>query len=313
MGKIAMKSCLMTGASGFVGSNVLAYLLENTDWQFTVISSWKHKGNPLHVPVSNRVEVITHDLTAPIPDIGEFDYIFHLASESHVDRSISDPVSFIENNISITLRILEYAREHKPKLFLHFSTDEVYGAMDHEDWDVLLPSNPYAASKAAQEMIAIAYWKTYKIPLVITNSNNIIGPNQDPEKFVPKIVKLIKQGKRVPIHITNNGPGKRFWNPVENVASALLFITGLDPVRYTKEENVRPDRFSIGGGTELNNFEMAQLVARLLKRPLLHEFVNAEVSRPGYDEFYASVKSELELMGWKPPIANLEDALLWIA
>ena len=212
-----MTKVLFTGADGFIGSNLLQYLLNNTYWEFTLLCSFRHKGSPLNIPLSDRVNVVTCDLRGEIPDLGYFDYIFHLASESHVDRSIADPVNFVENNVSITLQILEYARRHKPEKFLMFSTDEVYGAHEHNDYDVLIPTNPYAASKAAQEAIAIAYFNTYEIPVIITNSNNIIGKNQHPEKFVPKVVSKIKAGEVVEVHEVNGKLGKRFYNPVENV------------------------------------------------------------------------------------------------
>lgn len=310
-----MKKVLITGADGFIGSNVLEYLLVNTGWDFVCLCSWRHQGNPLNIKPSRRVEVITHDLTGPIPDIGKFDYMIHIASESHVDRSIKDPVPFVENNVSSTLQMLEYARKVKPKVFLHFSTDEVYGAMEHKEWDVLLPSNPYAASKAAQEMIAIAYWKTYKVPVVITNSNNIVGKNQHPEKFVPKIVELINAGQTVTIHTSNGAPGRRYWNPVDNVSDALWFILQQKPARYSnskysKKVN-RPDRYNLAGGKELDNLQMAQLVAKTLGKKLKYKTQNAETIRPGYDEFYAVTEGELEKMGWKPPV-TLEEGLRWI-
>lgn len=300
---------LLTGASGFIGSQVLDYMIDQTDWAFVCLSSWRHKGNPLYNQPRDRVETITHDLTGVIPDIGNFDFILNLASESHVDRSIADPVPFIENNISSTLQMLEYARKHPPKVFLQFSTDEVYGAMEHQDWDVLLPSSPYAASKAAQEAICISYWKTYKVPIVITNSNNIVGKNQDPEKFVPKIVELIKSNQEVTIHTANGKPGRRHWNPVENVADALLFILDILPSAYPATD--RPDRYGLGGGHELDNLEMAQLVARILDVPLKYHLLDGEAVRPGYDESYPKTEGALEKLGWQAPV-TLEEGLQWI-
>jgi dTDP-glucose 4,6-dehydratase len=300
---------LITGADGFIGSNVLEYFLEYTDWDFVLLCSWRHQGNPLNVKPNKRVEVITHDLVGPVPNIGDFDFIFHLASESHVDRSIKDPINFVENNISSTLQMLEYARKYPPKLFLMFSTDEVYGAMDHEEWDVLLPSNPYAASKAAQEMIAIAYWKTYGIPVVITNSNNIVGKNQHPEKFVPKVVDLIARGETVQIHTANGRPGRRYWNPVQNVADALLFIAARKPASYPDTD--RPDKYNLSGGKELDNLQMAQLISGILGVPLKYELIDAETIRPGYDEFYAHTRGMLDERGWEAPY-NLEEGLKWI-
>lgn len=313
------KRVLLTGASGFIGSGVLEYMLDKTDWTFVCLSSWRHKGNPLNLQFAKdnpRVEIITHDLTGKMPELGDFDYILNLASESHVDRSIKDPVNFVENNISATLQVLEYARKHKPKVFVQFSTDEVYGAMEHEEWDVLLPSNPYAASKAAQEMIAIAYWKTYGVPVVITNSNNIVGKNQDPEKFIPKIARLIHDGKEVTIHTSNGAPGRRYWNPVGNVADALLFILKQFPQAYLKEvlaykQVNRPNRYSLSGGAELDNLEMAQKIADILGKPLHYRLENAEKTRPGYDEFYAHTQGRLEQLGWRPKY-SLEEGLLWL-
>lgn len=300
-----MTRCLLTGGDGMVGSSVLEYLLDKTDWDFVCICSWRHFGNPLNIKPNPRVTVVTHDLVGPVPEIGDFDCILNLASDSHVDRSIKNPVAFIENNVSSTLQMLEYARKHVPKVFLQFSTDETYGAMDHKEWDVLLPSNPYSASKAAQEMICIAYWKTYKVPIVITNSNNIVGKNQNPEKFVPMIVGLINEGKEVSIHTSNGKPGKRYWNAVENVADALLFILNQVPAVYTNtlENKVdRPDKYNLSGGEELDNLQMAQLVAFILGKELKYNLVDAETIRPGYDEFYAYTFGELDKRGWKPVV-----------
>lgn len=301
---------LLTGGDGFVGSNVLEYMLEKTDWTFVCICSWRHYGVPTNIKPNHRVEVITHDLIGNMPDLGTFDYILNIASESHVDRSIKEPVDFIENNVSSTLQILEYARKYPPKVFLQFSTDEVYGAMEHKEWDVLLPSNPYAASKAAQEMIAIAYWKTYKVPIVITNSNNIVGKNQNPEKFVPKLVKLISAGDTVTIHTSNGKPGRRYWNAVQNVANALLFILSKAPTLYNPSAD-RPDKYALNGGEELDNLEMAQLIAGMLGKELNYKLIDAETIRPGYDEFYALTTGKLESLGWKAPY-SLAEGLQWI-
>lgn len=300
---------LMTGASGFVGSGVLEYLLANTNWDFTCLCSWRHHGAPANITPNPRVEVITHDLTAPIPNIGGFDFILNLASESHVDRAIADPVPFIENNVSSVLQVLEYARKQTPTVFLHFSTDEVYGAVGaHEEWDVMLPGNPYAASKAAQEMIAMAYWRTYDVPVVITNSNNIIGKNQHIEKFVPKLIHLIDRDETVTIHTSNGKPGIRYYNSVHNVASALKFILTQYVPYYGDEEGGRLARYSIPGGEALNNLEMAEKVARLMGKKLSVSFVDAELVRPGYDDFYPETGGTLTDLGWEPPF-TLEDEL----
>lgn len=179
------KRVLLTGIGGFIGSHVMDHILVNTDWEIVGIASWKHRGTPERVTESDhyqkhkeRVTIITHDLQSPIPEltrkrIGKIDYVFNVAAESHVDRSITDPVPFVQNNVNLVLNMLEYAREAKPSVFMQISTDEVYGAAgegeSHAEWAEIKPSNPYSASKAAQEAIAISYWRTYNVPVVITN------------------------------------------------------------------------------------------------------------------------------------------------
>lgn len=301
-----MTKILISGASGFVGSNVLNFLLKETDWEFTCVASWRHRGSPLRIkPRNKRVTVITHDLTGPLPDLGYFDYILNLASESHVDRSIADPIPFIETNIAIVLWMLEYARRYPTKRFIHFSTDEVLGSDGY-------PSNPYAASKASQESIATAYWRTYDLPVIITQSNNIVGPNQDPEKFIPKIIGLIKKQECVMIHTFDGIPGKRYYNPVENIASALLFLL----TKFT--ESNKADRkwqavpkFRLPGGQEVTNLEMAQAVAKRLGKQLKYKLVEATDIRPGYDRHYPGPDDSLIRLGFVPPL-NLWDGLEWI-
>lgn len=299
---------LFTGADGFIGSNVLEYLLENTDWTFTCICSWRHYGNPLNIKPNPRVKVITHDLYGPVPELGDFDYILHLASGSHVDRSQADPVGFVENNVSSTLQILEYARRHKPKRFIMFSTDEVYGAREHKDWDILLTTSPYSASKGAQELISMAYFNTYETPVIITNCNNVVGPNQHPEKFVPKLVGLINAGKTVDLHIHKGKYGRRIYNPVANVGSALKFILE----QPYKPDGQFPPRYSILGGEELDNKEIALLVAEILGKELNSRDLEATTVRPGYDKFYSQSQEEkLTELGWTPPY-TLKEGLEWI-
>lgn len=309
------KQVLMTGADGFIGSNVLQYLLNNTNWEFTIICSWRHMGNPLNVPLNDRIKVITHDLRGPIPELGDFDYIIHLASESHVDRSNKDPVNFFENNISITLQILEYARFHKHDKFIHFSTDEVYGPRQHSDWDLLLGTSPYAGSKGAQECAVICWFYTFGVRAIITNSNNVIGKNQHPEKYVPKLIRAIEAGETVEVHQQNGKFGRRYYNPVENVASALHFIleqTEWAMVQDEVTDVMLPPRYGLHGGEELDNFQMAQLIAKVLGKPLKYIFKDPKDIRPSYDHFYPeSLDYKLQDLGWQPPY-DLEKGLQWI-
>lgn len=298
-----MKKVLITGASGMIGSNVLEYLLDNTDWNFVCICSWRHKGNPLRIKPNDRVTVVTHDLTGKIPYVGAFDYILNLASESHVDRSIESPLSFIENNVSSTLQVLEYAREYTPDIFLQFSTDEVFGTNNTSH--TIMPSNPYSASKAAQEMICMSYARTYGLNIVITNCNNVIGKYQNKEKFIPKVIDLIKNYKTVQIHTYKRKPGRRYYNDVRNVSAALFFI--LTKAKLNKNNLTR---FGLPGGEMYNNRQMVFMIAEAMGvKNFLHEFVDVEKIRPGYDEYYPLSGIELREQGFSPKY-TVKDALM---
>jgi dTDP-glucose 4,6-dehydratase len=218
------KRVLFTGHGGFVGHHCLEYFLEKTDWELLCIDSFRHKGTCRRVVEvggdNPRVKTFKHDLTAPIDtpldrllhdvrpapsgeghQFSSIDYIINMASDSAVERSVTDPTACVRNNVDLMLNMLEYARlVARPKLFIHISTDEVYGEAPcwggHPEWAPIMPSNPYAASKAAQEALAISYWRTYRLPIVIVNIMNIIGERQDPEKFLPKLIQKDSQGRR---------------------------------------------------------------------------------------------------------------------
>lgn len=313
------KRVLLTGASGFFGHHLLRHILMNTDWEVVCICSWQHKGIPERVKQAiagsdeyvRRTKVITHDLEAPltwktIEDIGDIDYILNIASNSHVDRSITDPVDFVTGNVQLVLNMLELSKVLKPELFLQFSTDEVYGpapnGVDFEEWSTILPSNPYSASKAAQEAIAFSYWRTYGVPLVITNTMNLTGQAQDPEKFPALCLRKIYRDEVVTIHGTPENIGSRYYIHARNAADAVLFIiNNLPPKLYREEEVLRPDRYNIVGETELNNLELAQMIARIMGKELKYKFEDFHSTRPGHDRRYALSGKKLRDLGWKPP------------
>jgi dTDP-glucose 4,6-dehydratase len=318
-----MKRILLTGAAGFVGSHVLSHLLKNTDYEVVCICSWRHKGLPYRISDDrnyqehkDRVTVLTHDLTAPLTEdikekIGTPDIILNIASDSHVDRSITDPAEFIENNVKLVINMLEYAREVKPELFLQFSTDEVYGqaplGMNHKEWSPIIPSNPYSASKAAQEAIAISYWRTYSVPVIITNTMNVFGERQDKEKYVQLCIDRIVKGEQISIHSYPDGKtaGSRFYIHARNVADAVLFITqNIKPRMYPQYET--PERFNIVGEKEVDNLTMAKMIAEIIGKPLKYELVNFHSSRPGHDCRYALDGQKLADAGWKPKVSFLE-------
>lgn len=312
------KRILLTGIGGFLGSHILEEILVSTDWEVVGIASWHHQGVPERISDSihyqhnrHRVTVITHDLAARINPstinrIGRIDYIINAASESHVDRSIADPVPFIHNNVAVALNMLEYARVVRPQAFIQISTDEVYGAApegySHKEWDALIPSNPYSASKAAQEAIAISYWRTYNVPVIITNTMNLIGERQDPEKFLPKIIQKVVRGETLTIHATPEGkPGSRHYIHCRNQANALLWLLKHRPPKLYPEAD-RPDRYHVAGQEEIDNLELAKRVAEIVGKPLNYELVDFHSSRPGHDPRYSLDSTKLLSLGWTYPI-----------
>lgn len=317
---------LITGAAGFVGHHTLAYLLKNTDFNFVATDSFRHKGTSARlrsvfeeVPnAASRVKVITHDLTTPIDlvtknEIGSIDYVLNLASESHVDRSIVEPRDFILNNTNLILTMLEFARaSDNLKLFIQMSTDEVYGPAveghNHSEWETHYPSNPYSASKAAQEDISYSYWRTFGIPIVVTNTMNIIGERQDSEKFIPLIIRNVTKHLPVPVHAqkANNGwiSGSRYYLHARNQADALRFILDkcdqIDTV-YKKNDKVM-EKFNIVGEKEVSNESIVKLICEIMNVESNITYLDFHSARPGHDLRYALNGDKIKNLGWKPPV-----------
>jgi dTDP-glucose 4,6-dehydratase len=320
-----MMKVLLTGAGGFVGHHTLEHILKTTDWEVVCLESFRHKGMSarlrdvaaINKDQWHRVTVITHDLIAPIDhvtkkEIGNIDVIINMASESHVDRSLVEPRHFITNNVALALNMLEYAREIKPSLFIQISTDEVYGPAkhgDHPEYDPILPSNPYSGSKAAQEAIAISYWRSYDVPVVISNTMNMFGERQDVEKFIPKTIRHFRNKEATPIHgLEINGvwkSGSRFYLHARNQADALVFIAKhhvKHPIKYS-EGLERPERFHVGGEREVSNEEMATMIASLMGLTEgVIERIDVGTTRPGHDLRYGLERNTLEGWGWKSPL-----------
>lgn len=328
------KTCLISGIGGSIAAHFLAHIFTNTDWDIVGIDSFRHKGwtdrvrfmleaHPDWVP---RLKVITHDLTAPISPlmrdkIGHIDYIIAMASLSDVEASIQNPVPFVKNNIDLTLNLLEYAREIKPEVFVQISTDEVYGAVSskHDDlrveWDPIIPSNPYAASKACQEALAISYWRTYGVPVIITNTMNNWSEMQQSSKFPAMVQKKLAAGEKVQIHGTQGMIGSRSYIHSRNFADAVLFILkNLPPHIHTPNTADKPDRYNIAGDVQLDNLELAQLIAEFMGKELDYEFVDTHTQRPGHDLHYGLDMKKLYDLGWRPPIdwkTSLKNVVEW--
>lgn len=322
------KRILITGIAGFAGSHALEHVMENTDWEVVGLATFRHRGDPLRLDLDvydpARITMHHADLISDISPrllerIGKIDYIWHLAAESHVDRSIDYPRHFIENNTSSTITIMELARALKPEIVIQISTDEVYGPAPHNidfpEWSPIVPSNPYSASKACQEAVAISYWRTYGVPLVITNTMNLVGERQDSEKFVPMAISNIYHGREVTVHGTEEEIGSRFYLHARNHADALLYITRNLPAHaFLRDVHEKPDRYNIRGEREVNNLEMAEMLAHILDKPLIYKLVNFHQSRPGHDPRYALDDKKLRRLGWKPPVPlyeSLEKTVQW--
>ena len=277
-----------------------------------------------------RVDVLWHDLRAPVHPwlderIGHVDAVLHLAAASHVDRSITDPVPFVRNNVDVTLTMAEWARARPLTHFVQVSTDEVYGPAKegaaHAEWAPVLPSNPYSASKACQEAVAFSYWRTYGLPVVIVNIMNMFGERQDGEKFVPLATRAVLAGDEVPLHgrrtLGSGGgwePSARCWLHARNFADALRWI--LDetiPAPFPAAN--RPDRWHVAGD-EADVLEVAQRIAGAAGKMLRYRWADFHSSRPGHDHRYALDASKIAAAGWKPPVPfgeSLERTVRWFA
>jgi dTDP-glucose 4,6-dehydratase len=256
------------------------------------------------------------------------DVVINMASESAVERSTIDPTSCVRNNVDLALNMLEFARNNPGiKQFIQVSTDEVYGEAPpdgvHEEWATIMPSNPYAGSKACQESLAISYWRTYNMPIQITNTMNLIGERQDKEKFLPKIIQKVAMGEEMPIYAdSEDSIGSRIYLHAKDMASALVFLVDENhpPTLYSdfvEEGNTwesRPDRFNIVGDEEVNNLDLAKMVADIMDKDLKYKLVPSESARPGYDRRYGLDGSKMERLGWKHPLGlknSLEKIVKW--
>jgi dTDP-glucose 4,6-dehydratase len=281
---------LLTGAGGFVGSHVLESLLNRTDRDVVVTDSFRHNGVfDRLLPVvghRERIDVVPHDLKAPIPTTGPWreylrsvDSIVHVASLCQVDMSIRDPEWFITNNILSTLNTLQLAR-YLDAEFILMSTDEVYG---EGNLGIHAPSSPYAASKAAQEDICHAYWVTYGVQVQLIQSCNMFGERQSQLAFIPRIIKSLLDGDPLQVHVDRDGnPGARWYSYVRNVADYVADLLDDD-------SELHQYRHQLTGQEYLNNEELVNLIGKKMNIQPAYELVEAESVRPGYDRTYASL------------------------
>jgi dTDP-glucose 4,6-dehydratase len=316
-----MKRALITGGAGFIAHHLIGQILKNTDWEIITLDRLDYSGNlnRLHdlmlsfdPEVRKRVKIVHHDLKAELNplirmEIGQVDYVLHLAAGSHVDRSIEYPMEFVMDNVVGTCNILEFARtQNNLERFVYFSTDEVFGpapnGIKYQENDRYNSTNPYSATKAGGEELAVAYENTYGLPIYITHTMNVFGQRQHPEKYIPMCIRRICNGEMITIHSdsTRTIPGSRHYIHAEDVSGAVLFLLNYNGTFEPTWGNAKCPKFNIVGAEELNNLELAQIIADGQGKELNYELVDFHSSRPGHDLRYALDGNKMKEMGWVP-------------
>ena len=330
MEKEYAKRILVTGGFGFIGSHIVRHLVnEHKDWYIINMDCLTYAGNPHNLDDISPDERSNYSwFFGDIRDEANVEWVFdhygitdviHLAAESHVDNSITGPRPFIETNIVGTFNLLEVARKrwgnepgHK---FYYFSTDEVFGFLNKDgesftEENKLDPSSPYSASKACGDLLVKAYWKTFKLPVVISHMCNAIGPNQYPEKLVPATIQRILNNE--PIIVYDKGEQVREWIYTDDIVSAAMTVF---------EKGVPGEAYNIGSGEETQNIQLVTMIMGLVAMKTTDnydEYLKAydkakanikyvENARPGHDFRYSINHNKItNELGWEPKVSMIE-------
>lgn len=331
---------LITGGLGFLGHHITEHFLRSTDAEIVILDKMTYASSgfdrlrDIQAFDDKRVRILGCDLSQPIPEgiareVGDIDYVIHAAAETHVDQSITDPLPFLQSNVIGTHHLLWWFRTMQmttlKRVFL-VSTDEVYGPASLDDKTNAFdenakfrPANPYAAAKAGGEAVGMAYANTYKLPITIVNTMNLIGERQHSEKFVPLVTRSALLGKKVSIHAdpSRTKSGTRFYLHARTFAHALGFLCDLDRrVRFAKETlsdaiivgGTMPLKIHVCGEREISNLDLAKLIASYVGKPLDYELVSFHESRPGHDLAYRMRDDLIRNLGWKRPM-GIEESL----
>jgi len=294
----------VTGAAGFIGSNYVRHVLATTDDEVTVYDALTYAGNLSSLadiaddPRYSFVQGDICDREAVATAMAGHDAVVHFAAESHVDRSIVDPDTFVRTNCLGTNVMCDVARHVEVDRFLHISTDEVYGSIEEGSFvetDRLGPRSPYSSSKAGSDLIALSYEETYGLPVLVTRSSNNFGPYQFPEKVIPLFVTNLLDGRKVPLY--GDGLNIRDWIYVEDNCS------GVDLVLRKGEVG---EVYNIGGGNETTNRELTEKVLALCG--VGDEMIEYVEDRLGHDRRYSIDCSKANALGWTPA-RTLDEAL----
>lgn len=294
-----MSKFLVTGALGFIGSYFVKYVLNNIDDALVVgvnrNSDQKNLKRLENISENPRFKMIycdiaKDDVTELFEDI---DYVVNFAAKTFVDHSIRTPEPFIQSNIIGTFRLLEEARKYKNlQRFLQISTDEIYGSILHGSFKEnapLNPTNPYSAAKASADMLAVSYYNTYNLPIIITRTVNNYGPFQHIQKAIPTFINKSLNNQPIPIY--GDGKHKRMWIHVEDHCRAILHL-----LEHGKDGNI----YHISSEEELENLELAKWILRYMGKDENNiEFINDFDARPGHDRRYALDIEKIKNLGWK--------------
>jgi dTDP-glucose 4,6-dehydratase len=292
---------LLTGGSGFIGSNLVRWLLANRpDWRIVNLDKLTYAGNAENLADLRehpryrfvRGDIANGELVADLLATEAVDAVMHLAAESHVDRSILHPAVFVETNVAGSQVLLEAARARGVSKFLHVSTDEVYGSLGptglFTEETPLAPSSPYSASKAGSDLLALAYAHTFGAPVVVTRCSNNYGPYQFPEKLIPLMIANALRGEPLPVY--GDGQQVRDWIHVEDHCAGLVAAL----------EKGKPGQvYNLGASNEQRNLDIVHQILGALDRP--RSLVKFVKDRPGHDRRYAiDARKAARELGWAP-------------
>ncbi|TML12606.1 MAG: dTDP-glucose 4,6-dehydratase [Actinobacteria bacterium] len=294
---------LLTGGAGFIGSHLADLLLARPHVRLTVLDKLTYAGSLKNLAKHENderfrfVQGDVADADVVLALVRETDRVVHAAAESFVDRSIADASDFVGSNVVGTYAVLEACRVSERQL-LYVSTDEVYGsttAGSFTEDDPMRPNSPYAATKAAGDLLCRAYHVTYGLPVTIVRGSNAFGPRQHPEKAIPTFVVAALDGRPLPVY--GDGSNRREWLFVRDFANGVLAAF---------DRGSPGEAYNIGGGHEISNLELARAICRLAGAP--DSLISFVPDRPGHDFRYSLEWDKLSAIGWKPAV-TFEDAL----
>ena len=288
---------LVTGGSGFIGSNFIRHILAtHADDSVVNLDKLTYAGNPANledVERDPRYAFVHGDIcdATLVRDVAKgVDAVINFAASTHVDRSLMEPDEFLKTDVFGVFTLLEAVKELKIPRLLHISTDEVYGSVERgssRESDPLRPSNPYSASKAGGDLLALAYWHTHRVPVVITRSSNNLGPYQYPEKVVPLFITNALEDRPVPLY--GDGRNVRDWLYVLDNCTAIDLV-----LRRGKDGQV----YNIGGGHEVENIVLTRQILHLAGKP--ETLIQPVRDRPGHDRRYSLDSKKVRQLGWAP-------------